>query len=323
MKLSIVLPPETRSFERLRTLLVRAERLGFHAAMLGTGHHMDPLTAFSALASCTERILLTPAIVPSYTRHPIVLAMQALTLQAASGGRLRLGIGPGHRSVIEQGYGLRFERLILHTREYLAALRTAMAPGRDRFEGETVRFDWALEVDAPPAPLWLSSLGEQMCRTAGRFADGLLPWLAPPSYVARVVVPEVRAGAAREGRAAPPIAMIMPCLHTTRREEVRAGVHAYLDFYPRFEAYAALLRRAGVPDAEHALERGWTDPMIDAVIPHGDANALAARCRAYFDAGVDELALLPVGVGADPQRSVERTWEVLAEIAGDARGRPG
>jgi len=315
MKLSIVLPPETRSLERLTDLTLRAERLGFHAALLGTGHHMDPLTAFAALGARTERILFTPAIVPSYTRHPIALMMQALTTQAACGGRLRLGIGPGHASVIEQGYGLRFDRLILHTREYFAALRALEAGGAMRFEGKTVRFEWTLDVEAPRVPLWLSSLGEQMCRTAGRFADGLLPWLAPPAYVARTIVPEVRAGAQRERRAAPPIAMIMPCIHTTRREEVRAGVHAYLDFYPRFAAYAALLQRAGVPDAEHAQERGWTDAMIDAVIPHGDPPTLASRFRAYFDAGVDELALLPVGVGPDPQASVERTWEVVAEIA--------
>jgi F420-dependent oxidoreductase-like protein len=316
MNLSIVLPPETRSLERLRELVVRAERLGFRGALLGTGYHMDPLTAFAAVGERTERILLTPAIVPSYTRHPIVLAMQALTAQAACGGRLRLGIGPGHASVVEQGYGLRFERLIRHTREYFAALRALLAGGRAKFEGETVRFDWSLDVEAPPVPLWLSSLGEQMCRTAGRCADGLLPWLAPPAYVAGTIVPAVRAGARREGRAPPPIVMIMPCIHTTRRDEVRAGVRAYLDFYPRFEAYAALLRRAGVPDAEHARERGWTDPMIDAVIPHGDPAALAQRFRAYFDAGVEELALLPVGVGADPQASVARTWEVLAEIGG-------
>ena len=315
MKLSIVLPPETRSLARLRELLVRAEGLGFHSAMLGTGHHMDPLTAFAALAERTERILLTPAIVPSYTRHPIVLAMQALTAQAACAGRLRLGIGPGHASVVEQGYGLRFERLIRHTREYFAALRKLLGQGGGKFAAETVRFDWTLDVEAPPVPLLLSALGPQMCRTAGRLADGLLPWLAPPSYVAGTIVPELRRGAERENRAPPPIVMIMPCIHSTRREEVREGVHAYLDFYPRFEAYAALLRRAGVPDAEHAQERGWTDPMIDAVVPHGDEAALARRFRAYFDAGVDELALLPVGVGSDPGASVERTWLALSEIA--------
>jgi F420-dependent oxidoreductase-like protein len=315
MKLSIVLPPETRSLARLSELVGRAERMGFHAALLGTGHHLDPLTAFAALGERTERILLTPAIVPTYTRHPIVLAMQAATAQAACGGRLRLGLGPGHASVIEQGYGLRFERLIRHTRETFAALRQLLSQGGGKFEGETVRFDWALDVEAPPVPLWLSSLGEQMCRTAGRIADGLLPWLAPPSYVAGTIVPQVGAGAEREGRPPPPIAMIMPCLHTTRRDEVRAGVHAYLDFYPRFEAYAALLRRAGVPDAEHAQERGWTDPMIDAVIPHGDQATLARRFRAYFDAGVDELALLPVALGPDAQASLERSWDELAEIA--------
>jgi F420-dependent oxidoreductase-like protein len=318
MRLSIVLPPETRSLARLGELLERAERLGFVGAMLGTGYHMDPLTAFAALGGRTARLLLTPAIVPSYTRHPIVLAMQALTAQAACGGRLRLGIGPGHASVIEQGYGLRFERLIAHTRDYFAALRALLTGGGAKFEGRTMRFDWALDVEAPPVPLFLSALGEQMCRTAGACADGLLPWLAPPAYVAATIVPELRAGAQRAGRGAPPVAMIMPCIHSTRRDEVRAGVHAYLDRYPRFAAYAALLQRAGVPDAEHALERGWTDPMIDAVVPHGDAAALARRFRAYFDAGVEELALLPVGVGPDPQASVDRTWEVLAEIAREA-----
>jgi hypothetical protein len=55
--------------------------------------------------------------------------------------------------------------------------------------------------------------------------------------------------------------------------------------------------------------------MIDAVVPHGDARALAERFRAYFDAGVDELALLPIAVGSDPRASLERSWDALAEIA--------
>ena len=296
--------------------IVAAEVAGFHSVWIPNIFGVDAMTLAALGGKATSRIEIGTAVVPTYSRHPFYAAQQALTAQAACGGRLRLGIGPGHSTVIEQGYGLRFDRLILHTREYFAALRTLeTAKGPARFEGKTLRFDWELDVEGPRVPLYLSSLGEQMCRTAGRFADGLLPWLAPPTYVAQTIVPEVRAGARREGRPAPPIVMIMPCIHTTRREEVRAGVHAYLDFYPRFAAYAALLQRAGVPDAERAQESGWTDPMIDAVIPHGDQKALEARFRAYFDAGVDELALLAVGVGADAQASVDRTWEVVAEIA--------
>ena len=143
--------------------------------------------------------------------------------------------------------------------------------------------------------------------------------MAPPAYVRDTIIPQLGVGAREQGRAVPEVVMIMPCIHSTDRDEVRAGVHAYLDIYPRFEAYAALLQRCKVPDAEHALERGWTDPMIDAVVPHGDAQRLSACIDAYAEAGCAELAFLPVGVGDDPQASVARTWEVLGELA-QARG---
>lgn len=313
-KLSIVLPPEVRELDRALGLIERAEALGFHSAMLGCGHHMDPLTVFALAGARTERVLLTTNVMPTFTRHPLVMAMHARTAQAAIGGRLRLGLGPGHASVIEEGWGLRFERLIRHTSEYLTVLREADEKGHVRFQGELFRVDWPVDVEAPAIPLMLASLGEQMCRTAGRQADGVLPWLAPPAYVRDTIVPELRRSAEAAGRSTPPVTMIMPCLFTTNRDEVRAGVESYLAIYPRFEAYAALLQRSGVPDADRALEDGWTDAMIDAVVPHGDLDALAAARDAYHAAGVEEMAFLPVGVGPDPDRSVARTWDALAEL---------
>ena len=166
--------------------------------------------------------------------------MQAATTQAAVGGRLRLGLGPGHASVIEGGFGLEFDRLITHMREYLTILDDVFRTGGSKFQGKMYRVDWTIEVEAPPVPVLLASLGEQMCRTAGRQAAGVLPWLAPPAYVRDTIIPQLEVGAAKEGRDVPPVVMIMPCIHSTDRDEVRAGVHAYLDIYPRFEAYAAL-----------------------------------------------------------------------------------
>lgn len=314
MKQSIVLPPEVRDLERALTLLEHAEQLGFYSAMLGCGQHMDPLIVFALARERTERLLLTTNIMPTFTRHPLVMAMQARTTQAALAGRLRLGLGPGHASIIEENFGLRFEKLIRHTTEYFHILREAFTMGHANFEGEMFRVDWQVDVEAPEIPLLLASLGEQMCRTAGRFADGVLPWLAPPAYVRDTIIPELRSSAAAAGRPIPPVVMIMPCILTTDRSEVRAGVDSYLSLYPRLEAYAALLQRCGVPDADRALEDGWTDAMIDAVVPHGDQAALDAARQAYAAAGVSELAFLPVGVGADPVRSVERTWQALAEL---------
>lgn len=314
MKQSIVLPPEVRELDRALALIEDAEGLGFHSAMLGCGHNMDPLIVFALAAARTERVLLTTNVLPTYTRHPLVTAMQAQTTQAAAGGRLRLGLGPGHASIIEGNFGLSFERLIRHTTEYFQILRQVFDGRHARFEGEMFQVDWEIDVEAPPTDILLSSLGEQMCRTAGRHADGVLPWLAPPAYVRDTIVPELEKSAAAAGRKRPPVVMIMPCILSTDRQEVRAGVHAYLDLYPRLEAYSALLARSGVPDAERGLLEGWTDAMIDAVIPHGDQASLARAQAAYQAAGVDELAFLPVGVGSDPQASVARTWKALAEL---------
>jgi F420-dependent oxidoreductase-like protein len=314
VKRSIVLPPEVRELERALSLIERAEHLGFHSAMLGCGHHMDPLIVFALAAQRTERLLLTTNIMPTYTRHPLVMAMQASTTQSALGGRLRLGLGPGHASIIQESFGLPFERLIRHTTEYFHILRDCFERGHSSFQGEMFQVDWQVDVEAPSIPVFLASLGVQMCRTAGRHADGVLPWLAPPAYVRDTIVPTLRASAEAAKRPVPPVVMIMPCILSTNREEVRAAVDSYLALYPRLEAYAALLQRCGVPDAERALEDGWTDPMIDAVVPHGDQAALAASMQAYEEAGVAEMALLPVGVGADPMSSVDRTWDALAEL---------
>ena len=55
MKHSIVLPPEVRELDRALDLIVRAEQLGFHSAMLGCGQHMDPLTVFALARQRTQR----------------------------------------------------------------------------------------------------------------------------------------------------------------------------------------------------------------------------------------------------------------------------
>ena len=61
-------------------------------------------------------------MVPTYSRHPLTMAQQALTVQGASGGRFTLGIGLSHQMVIEGMFGLSFENPLRHMREYLSVL---------------------------------------------------------------------------------------------------------------------------------------------------------------------------------------------------------
>ena len=99
---------------------------------------LDALTALAVAGSQVPGIELGTAVVPTYPRHPAVLAQQALTTATAVGGRLTLGIGLSHQIVIEDMYGYSFDRPARHMSEYLSVLlplldgRAGVLPGRDR-----------------------------------------------------------------------------------------------------------------------------------------------------------------------------------------------
>ena len=90
----------------------------------------DVLTTFAAAAAKTYSVNLGTSIVPTYPRHPLVLAQQALALHDIAPGRLRLGIGPSHSFIIEKMYGLQQSNPLAHLREYVEVLRTVLWNGK-------------------------------------------------------------------------------------------------------------------------------------------------------------------------------------------------
>src|SRR5437588_7582947 len=78
--------------------IVQAEERGVPAVWSTVGGTApDAVTLFAAAAVQTTRIGLGTAIVPTYPRHPVALASQALVLAGLAPGRFRLGVGPSHR----------------------------------------------------------------------------------------------------------------------------------------------------------------------------------------------------------------------------------
>ena len=309
MKLSLLFP-ETRSLPRVRELAVQAEEQGFAGVWLGAAFGFDPIMALVLAGEVTSTIELGVAVVPTWPRHPIVMAQQAATASAATGGRFRLGIGPSHAPVMQM-YGIDFDRPISHVREYLTVVRGLLADGRISFAGERFNVTGFLDVaDAPTPPVLLSVLRAQMARLAGGHSDGALCWLTPAEYLQAVVAPNLHAGATAVGRSAPPLIAELPCVLSTDRDAVHAMAARDLAIYPQVPFYRAMFEAAGVPLAE----RGWSDEMIDASVIFGDEDALATRIRSFFDAGADEVALSPFGVGDDPERSQQECLRVLTDI---------
>jgi F420-dependent oxidoreductase-like protein len=322
MKLSL-LYPETRSVDRVIALAQETEALGFHGMFLGTAFGFDPIMALAFAGSATSRLQLGVAVVPTWPRHPLVMAQQAATANQVSRGRFRLGIGPSHIPVMQR-YGIEFDRPISHLREYLTIVRALLADGKVAHEGERYRVQGMLDVAAPDPldeggcatpPVLLAALREQMCRLAGSHADGVLPWLPPLGWFADSVVPNVRAGAAAVGRATPTLFAELPAALARDREAVHAMAAKDLFIYPKMPFYRGMLEAAGVAGAAESPQAGWSDAMIDAAILWGDEDTLARKIRGYLDAGADEVVLSPFGVGDDPAASARDLVRVLADIA--------
>jgi len=286
----------------------RAEALGVPTVWLTSGS-AEQMSILSAAAVQTERVGLGTAIVPTYPRHPIVLAQQASVVSALAPGRLRLGVGPSHRPNIEDFFGLPFNSPLTHLREYVAVLRQALGEGRVDFDGRHyhVHFPAVAKADVP---ILVSALRSSSFLLAGEVADGAISWICPPRYLAEHARPALQEGARRGGRAMPPLIGHMFMCVTSDLKAAREDARQRLAMYPRLPFYAEMLRKAG--DEEAAGGR-VSERMIDAVVAYGPEDACRERLRAFAaEATADELIVSLMATGPDRWAGIEAGMRVVA-----------
>ena len=116
----------------------QAEAQGFAFLSVPNIFGLDAITALSIVGRETERIELATGVVPTPPRHPHAIAQQALTAQAACKGRFVLGIGLSHKIVIENMFGLSYEKPAKQMREYLEVLMPLVQGRPASFEGTSI-----------------------------------------------------------------------------------------------------------------------------------------------------------------------------------------
>src|SRR5215472_15552709 len=127
-----------RALSLLRDELLKAVDDGFSSAWMANIFGLDALTAFAVAGSGIAGIEIGTAVVPTYPRHPAVLAQQALTTALALDSRLTLGIGLSHKIVIEYMYGYSFDAPVVHMSEYLSILLPALEGEHVDYAGRTM-----------------------------------------------------------------------------------------------------------------------------------------------------------------------------------------
>lgn len=262
---------------------------------------VDALTALAVIGHEVPGLRVGTAVVPTYPRHPLVMAMQALTVQAATGNRLTLGIGLSHQVVIEGAFGLSYAKPVRHMREYLEILMPALHEGKVTFEGEelTARTFSPLRLaGAEPPPVVVAALGTQMLNLAGRLADGTALWMVGRQTVADHIVPTITKAAEAAGRRAPRVVVGLPVCVTNDPAAARDKAASAFGFYNNLPSYRAMLDKEGAGG-----------PADVAIV--GDEDAVTSHLSALFDAGATELSL-PV-FGSTEER--DRTLALLADLA--------
>jgi 5,10-methylenetetrahydromethanopterin reductase len=262
---------------------------GYSSVWFSDGIGMDPLTLIAAVSQTVPEIEFGTAVVRSLPRHPMILAQQALTANAVSGGRLILGIGPSHKAAVESGWGLSFDRPIADMREYLSILRPLVAGDSVDYDGERHSAHGDFRIGGGPGlPVLVAALGPQMLRLTGRLADGTVTTMAGPRTLAGFICPTIREAAERAGRPDPRVVSTLSVCVTDDTASVRERAAGAARRMASLPSYAALLQREGGP----ALLTGSEDDLDEAV-------------AGLDKAGVTDL--LPVSAAVPGTDDAERT----------------
>ncbi len=280
----------------------RAEADGFASGWLANIFGLDAITACALCGRETSRIELGTAVVPTYPRHPVAMAQQALTAQAATKGRFALGIGLSHQVVIEGMLGLSFAKPLSHMREYLAVLAPLIRTGRASHAGAEYRVTAELAVPgASPCPILMAALAPRMLALCGTVADGTITWMTGPRTIREHTVPRLRDAAAKANRPAPRVIVSLPIAITREVAAARDSAARAFQVYGLLPSYRAMLDREGA-----------AGPADVALV--GDESAVGAQLdRLAADGATDYLAI-PFRVHGDHD-AVDRTRAFLARLA--------
>ena len=194
----------------------KIEAAGLDSMWMANIFSFDAISTLALVGRATERIRVGTAVTPTYPRHPTAIAQQALTTQAACGGRFTLGIGLSHQIVIETMLGLSYSRRAAHMREYLSVLMPLVRGETARFSGEEFQVR-GVALDIPGSQgmdVVAAALGPAMLQIAGELADGTNTWMVGPKTMEQHVIKRLTAASA--GRPAPKVIGAYPVVLTNK-----------------------------------------------------------------------------------------------------------
>ncbi len=285
------------SLDTIRAQIERANRQGFSGYWLPQVTGLEALTVLAATGSGVDMPMGVTGV-PVYTRHPVALAQQALTVNKALDGNLTLGVGASHRAVVERVWGRSFDRPVSYMAEYLEILLLLLEEREAYMKGKRVVMRGELDIEGPSCPVMIAALGPLMLELAGKAAAGTITWMTGLKTIRDFTVPTINDAAEAAGRNAPKVVVGLPVCVTDDIEGARERATALLGKEERAPSFKNMLDREGLSGAGEICVIGSEDHVSEML-------------AGYFAAGATSILAAPTG--SDDE--IERTWEHLAALA--------
>jgi F420-dependent oxidoreductase-like protein len=323
-----------------------ADRLGYSVCWAAEAYGSDAPTVLSWVAAQTERIDVGSAILQIPARTPAMTAMTAATLDSLSGGRFRLGLGVSGPQVSEGWYGVRFDKPLARTREYVEIVRKAMSRERLTHQGA----QWTLPLPDGPGkpikltvhpvrehiPLYIAAIGPKNLEQTGEIAEGALLVFFSPEHAEETTLGPVRAGRQKAGKELDGFD-IVPTVPMALGDDVDALADLFrpytalyvggmgsrkANFYNRlagrmgYEKEAAAVQDLYLAGKKDEAAAAVPKELIDSTTLLGGVDRIADRMRAYAEAGATTLSLAPAGFTLEERIAGLRAGVEALERAG-------
>lgn len=280
-----------------------AAQAGIGTIWIGQRFDYDAIAVAGLIAREVSDVGVGTSAVPIFSRHPLNVAAQAQTAQAAAHGRFQLGLALGAARLVQAPYGEEYRRPITRLEEFLIVIRQLLSTGAADFHGteisSTTSMPTALPGATPIPPILVAALGPRALAVSGRLADGILPNLAGPTVLERQLIPALNTAAHEAGRPQPRVVALVPAVVSADADTARDSLTAAMSLYDTIPSYRRVL-----------ADGGYTHASDLALV--GSPRQIREGLQRYFDVGATEVILTQTGLlGAEAQI---RTWEAAAEI---------
>lgn len=305
-----------------------AEELGYDSLWVPEMWGKDAFSILGFLAVHTKKIKLGTGIISVFSRTPAIIAQTVATLDEISEGRMILGLGISGPMVIENWHGIKFEKPVERTKEYVEIIRIILSGERVNYEGEIFKlknFRLQFNLLRKDIPIYIASLGTKNIRLTGEIADGWIPFLVPKGYIPEAKR-ELTAGAKLKGRDLNQITVcsyIPACISKDAdlsKKLVQEHIAYYIGGMGTF--YHKVMSRYGFQENADRILEAWkkgsktqailsvSDEMLDSIAILGTGEKGKRKIEGYRNVGVD----LPVLV-FPPKTSLDMIRETMTELA--------